>query len=94
MVQALRAAAKDKPGPGGRRSTSTSSPAAARPRLSEVGEALDEVRKAGKPVLAYATAYDDDSYQLAAHASESLAEPDRRRWWSPARAAPSSSTRG
>jgi protease-4 len=43
--------------------------------LSTVGEALDRVRKTGKPVLAYATAYDDDSYQLAAHASELWLNP-------------------
>jgi len=43
--------------------------------LSSVGEALDAVRKAGKPVLAYATAYDDDSYLLAAHASEVWLNP-------------------
>ncbi|MFM6852664.1 MAG: signal peptide peptidase SppA, partial [Sphingopyxis sp.] len=38
--------------------------------LGEVGAALDAVRAARKPVLAYATAYSDDGYQLAAHASE------------------------
>ncbi|HYE29466.1 MAG TPA: signal peptide peptidase SppA [Allosphingosinicella sp.] len=43
--------------------------------LSAVGEALDGVRKKGKPVLAFATAYDDDSYQLAAHASEVWLDP-------------------
>jgi protease-4 len=43
--------------------------------LSSVGEALDSVRKAGKPILAYATAYDDDSYLLAAHASELWLNP-------------------
>ncbi|MFN3387653.1 MAG: signal peptide peptidase SppA [Allosphingosinicella sp.] len=43
--------------------------------LGEVGDALDEVRRAEKPVLAYATAYDDDSYQLAAHASEVWLNP-------------------
>ncbi|HEU0135195.1 MAG TPA: signal peptide peptidase SppA [Allosphingosinicella sp.] len=43
--------------------------------LSSVGEALDSVRKANKPVLAYATAYDDDSYLLAAHASEVWLNP-------------------
>ncbi|MFL6843611.1 MAG: signal peptide peptidase SppA [Allosphingosinicella sp.] len=43
--------------------------------LAAVGEALDSVRKANKPVLAYATAYDDDSYQLAAHASETWLNP-------------------
>jgi len=45
------------------------------PTLADVGEALDHVRKAGKPVLAYATGYDDDSYQLAAHASEVWLNP-------------------
>ena len=43
--------------------------------LAQVGEALDAVRKAGKPVLAYASAYDDDSYQLASHASEVWLNP-------------------
>lgn len=43
--------------------------------LSQVGEALDAVRKSGKPVIAYATGYDDDSYQLAAHASEIWLNP-------------------
>jgi protease-4 len=43
--------------------------------LSSVGEALDEVKKSGKPVLAYGTAYDDDSYMLAAHASEVWLNP-------------------
>jgi protease-4 len=43
--------------------------------LAHVGEALDRVKKAGKPVIAYATAYDDDSYQLAAHASEVWLNP-------------------
>jgi protease-4 len=43
--------------------------------LGAVGAALDDVKKAGKPVFAYATAYDDDSYQLAAHASEIWVSP-------------------
>jgi protease-4 len=43
--------------------------------LAEVGEALDRVRRAGKPVLAYATAYSDDSYLLAAHADEIWVDP-------------------
>lgn len=38
--------------------------------LGDVGAAIDKVRAAKKPVLAYATIYTDDSYQLAAHASE------------------------
>jgi protease-4 len=43
--------------------------------LNAVGEALERVKKAGKPVLAYATAYDDDGYQLASHASEVWLSP-------------------
>lgn len=38
--------------------------------LGDVAAAIDTVRAANKPVLAYATAYGDDAYQLAAHASE------------------------
>ncbi|WP_157220281.1 signal peptide peptidase SppA [Flavisphingomonas formosensis] len=43
--------------------------------ITTVGEAIDKVRRAGKPVLAYATGYSDDSYQLAAHASEVWLDP-------------------
>lgn len=43
--------------------------------IAVVGQAVDGVRRAGKPVLAYATGYDDDSYQLAAHASEIWLNP-------------------
>ncbi len=43
--------------------------------LAAVGERLDAVRKAGKPVYAYATGYSDDGYQLAAHASEIWLDP-------------------
>ena len=42
--------------------------------LGDVGEALDKVR-AKKPVLAFATGYSDDAYQLAAHASEIWLDP-------------------
>ena len=38
--------------------------------LATLGEKLDAVRKAGKPVVAFAAGYTDDRYQLAAHASE------------------------
>ncbi|MEA1071868.1 signal peptide peptidase SppA [Sphingomonas sp. LY160] len=38
--------------------------------LASLGQALDAVRKSGKPVVAFATGYTDDRYQLAAHASE------------------------
>ena len=43
--------------------------------LAQAGDAIDSVKKAGKPVLAYATAYDDDSYLLAARASEVWLNP-------------------
>jgi protease-4 len=43
--------------------------------ISQVGRSLDGVRRAGKPVLAFATAYDDASYLLAAHASEVWLDP-------------------
>jgi len=43
--------------------------------LETVGAALDRVKRSGKPVLAYATAYTDDGYMLAAHASEVWMSP-------------------
>ncbi|MBN9505035.1 MAG: signal peptide peptidase SppA [Altererythrobacter sp.] len=43
--------------------------------MIEIGEALDRFRAAGKPVLAYAVAYTDDSLLLAAHASEVWVDP-------------------
>lgn len=43
--------------------------------VTRIGKALDAVRAAKKPVLAYATAYEDDGYQLAAHASEIWLNP-------------------
>ncbi|NVD45388.1 signal peptide peptidase SppA [Qipengyuania atrilutea] len=43
--------------------------------LSEVGEALARFRAAGKPVFSFATAYADDSLQLASHASEIWMDP-------------------
>lgn len=43
--------------------------------LSAIGDSLDAVKKAGKPVYAFATAYTDDSYQLAAHASQIWMDP-------------------
>ena len=43
--------------------------------IATAGEAVDEVRRHGKPVLAYATGYADDGYQLAAHASEIWLNP-------------------
>ncbi|MFZ1743223.1 MAG: signal peptide peptidase SppA [Pontixanthobacter sp.] len=43
--------------------------------LQEIGEALDRVRKADKPVLAYAVGYGDDAMMLAAHSSEVWVDP-------------------
>jgi protease IV len=43
--------------------------------LAAIGDRLDKVRKAGKPVYAFATGYSDDGYQLAAHASEIWLDP-------------------
>ncbi|WP_114520652.1 signal peptide peptidase SppA [Altererythrobacter sp. ZODW24] len=43
--------------------------------ITEVGAALDRVRAADKPVLAWATGYADDSMMLAAHASEVWVDP-------------------
>lgn len=43
--------------------------------LAVLGDRIDAVRKAGKPVYAFATAYTDDGYQLAAHASEIWLDP-------------------
>jgi protease-4 len=43
--------------------------------IATAGAAVERVRKAGKPVLAYATGYSDDGYQLAAHASEIWMSP-------------------
>jgi protease-4 len=40
------------------------------PALSAVGEKLREVKQSGKPVVAFATGYTGDRYQLAANASE------------------------
>ena len=42
--------------------------------LAEIGQAMDKVRAKKKPVLAFATAYTTDSYQIAAHASEVWAD--------------------
>ncbi|HET7708810.1 MAG TPA: signal peptide peptidase SppA [Sphingomicrobium sp.] len=43
--------------------------------MADLAEALAKVRAAGKPVIAYATGYSDDSYQLAAAASEVWLNP-------------------
>lgn len=43
--------------------------------IGNVADAIEGVRRAGKPVIAYATAYTDDGYQLAAHASEIWLNP-------------------
>jgi len=46
-----------------------------RVHMAELGAALDRVKAAGKPVLTYAVAYDDDSLLLAAHATEAWINP-------------------
>ncbi|QEH78046.1 signal peptide peptidase SppA [Sphingomonas sp. C8-2] len=43
--------------------------------IAAAGRALDKVRAAGKPILAYATGYGDDGYQLASHATEVWLNP-------------------
>lgn len=43
--------------------------------LSAAAAAIDKVRAGGKPVFAYATAYADDGYRLAAHATEIWLDP-------------------
>ncbi|HZF43129.1 MAG TPA: signal peptide peptidase SppA [Sphingomonadaceae bacterium] len=43
--------------------------------LADVAAAIDTVRRANKPVVAYATGYSDDGYQLASHASEIWLNP-------------------
>ena len=43
--------------------------------LSDLAGAIRDVRASGKPVLAYATGYTDDSYQLASAASEVWLNP-------------------
>lgn len=43
--------------------------------MTEIGNALGAVRASGKPVLAYATAYTDSGYRIAANASEIWMNP-------------------
>lgn len=43
--------------------------------LAEIGDAMDRVRKAGKPVLTFARGYADNHMLLAAHASEVWLDP-------------------
>jgi len=43
--------------------------------LQAIGEAIDRVRKADKPVLSFATGYGDDAMLLAAHADEVWTDP-------------------
>lgn len=43
--------------------------------LTDIGDALARARKAGKPIYAFASFYSDDSYQLAAHATEIWMDP-------------------
>ncbi|HEX8194499.1 MAG TPA: signal peptide peptidase SppA [Allosphingosinicella sp.] len=43
--------------------------------IGDVADAIERVKRGGKTVLAYATGYSDDTYQLAAHASEVWLNP-------------------
>lgn len=43
--------------------------------LTDIGHALDRAKKAGKPIYAFASFYSDDSYQLAAHATQIWMDP-------------------
>src|ERR1044072_2494605 len=43
--------------------------------IADVGAALDRFRRSGKRVVAYASGYGDDGYQLAAHADEIWLDP-------------------
>ena len=43
--------------------------------IAELGQAVERLKRAGKPVLAFARGYDDNGYQLAAHASEIWIDP-------------------
>lgn len=43
--------------------------------LANVADAIDAVKRSGKPVIAFATAYSDDTYHLASHASEIWLDP-------------------
>jgi protease IV len=43
--------------------------------LGAIAERIDRVKKSGKPVYSFATAYSDDGYQLAAHATEIWMDP-------------------
>jgi protease-4 len=43
--------------------------------MAAIGDGIDAVKKAGKPVYSFATAYSDDGYQLASHATEIWMDP-------------------
>ena len=45
------------------------------PKLQEVGRAIAEFRKSGKPVIAYGDYYDQRQYYVAAHADEIYLDP-------------------
>ncbi len=43
--------------------------------IAAIGDSIDAVKKVGKPVYSFATAYSDDGYQLAAHSTEIWVDP-------------------
>ncbi|MGE3690256.1 MAG: signal peptide peptidase SppA [Novosphingobium sp.] len=74
LVRALRVAAKDE------RIKAvvfdlTSFQGGGQVHMQDIGEAMDAVRAAKKPVLTYGSLYADDAVLLAAHASESWVDP-------------------
>jgi protease IV len=43
--------------------------------IAAIGDKIDAVKKAGKPVYTFATGYSDDGYQLASHATQIWLDP-------------------
>jgi protease-4 len=43
--------------------------------IAAIGDSIDAVKKAGKPVYSFATAYSDDGYQMASHSTEIWMDP-------------------
>ena len=87
LVRAIDAAARDERIKAVVLDLDDASPAAGRSTCEEIGEALDRVRAAKKPVLTYAIAYADDAMLLAAPCQRGVGRSAGRRDRSPGRAA-------
>jgi protease-4 len=74
VLSVLDAAAKD-PNIGSGRAAADELEGGGLASLREVGAALDRVKAAGKPVVAWGGSYDQKRYLLAAHASEVYMHP-------------------